>query len=111
MQVNREYEDLRGDGQIMLFLRNEGKKPNYYVRVSIPKSTGYKTVSTKTKNRNLAVKFAMDLYDEYNHVVQTGGSLHSKSYSALVLDGYHTTAVTIMESESLYGKNTITMVS
>ena len=28
MQVNREYEDLRGDGQIMLFLRNEGKKPN-----------------------------------------------------------------------------------
>ena len=84
MQVNREYEDLRGDGQIMLFLRTEGKKPNYYVRVSIPKSTGYKTVSTKTKNRNLAVKFAMDLYDEYNHVVQTGGSLHSKSYSAVV---------------------------
>ena len=83
MQVDGDYEDIRGDGQIMIFLRRS-KKPKYYVRIGIPKSTGYKFVSTKTNNRNLAVKFAMDLYDEYNHVVQSGGSLHSKSYSSVV---------------------------
>ena len=47
----RQYEDLRGDGRIVLFLR-EGKKPKYYVRLKLPNSNGCKTISTKTSDRN-----------------------------------------------------------
>lgn len=37
MVVKREYEDLRGDGNINLFLR-EGKKPKYYLLIVHKKS-------------------------------------------------------------------------
>jgi integrase len=56
----RQYEDLRGDGRIVLFLR-EGKKPKYYVRLKLPNSNGYKTISTKTSDRNEGVRVSMDL--------------------------------------------------
>ena len=35
MAIDRDYEDLRGDGRIVLFLR-EGKKPKYHVRLKVP---------------------------------------------------------------------------
>lgn len=76
--VKRNYEDLRGDGKIVLFLR-EGKNPKFYVRLSIPNSTGYKTISTKTNNKNTAIRFAMDEYDKYNHQVQSGRLLLSQT--------------------------------
>jgi integrase len=75
----RQYEDLRGDGRIVLFLR-EGKKPKYYVRLKLPNSNGYKTISTKTSDRNEGVRVSMDLYDEYYHKVKMGGKLYSKTY-------------------------------
>jgi hypothetical protein len=81
--VKRDYEDLRGDGKIVLFLR-EGKNPKFYVRLSIPNSTGYKTISTKTNNKNTAIRFAMDEYDKYNHQVQSGGLLQSRTYEDVV---------------------------
>ena len=79
MSVSREYEDLRGDGRIVLFLR-EGKKPKYYVRLKIPDSDKYKTISTKTSDRNEGVRISMDLYDEYYHKVKLGGSVVSRTY-------------------------------
>jgi len=79
MTVSREYEDLRGDGRIVLFLR-EGKKPKYYVRLKIPNSDKYKTISTKTSDRNEGVRISMDLYDEYYHKVKMGGSVVSRTY-------------------------------
>ena len=79
MSVSREYEDLRGDGRIVLFLR-EGKKPKYYVRLKIPDSDKYKTISTKTSDRNEGVRISMDLYDEYYHKVKMGGSVVSRTY-------------------------------
>ena len=81
--VKRDYEDLRGDGKIVLFLR-EGKNPKFYVRLSIPNSTGYKTISTKTNNKNTAIRFSMDEYDKYNHQVQSGGLLQSRTYEDVV---------------------------
>mgnify|MGYP001346855305 CR=1 FL=1 len=79
MSVIREYEDLRGDGRIVLFLR-EGKKPRYYVRLKIPNSDKYKTISTKTSDRNESVRISMDLYDEYYHKVKMGGTVVSRTY-------------------------------
>lgn len=79
MSVSREYEDLRGDGRIVLFLR-EGKKPKYYVRLKIPNSDKYKTISTKTSDRNESVRISMDLYDEYYHKVKMGGTVVSRTY-------------------------------
>ena len=79
MSVSREYEDLRGDGRIVLFLR-EGKNPKYYVRLKIPDSDKYKTISTKTSDRNEGVRISMDLYDEYYHKVKMGGSVVSRTY-------------------------------
>jgi integrase len=45
--IDRDYEDLRGDGPIVLFLR-EGKNPTYNVRLKVPDAAGYKFASTKT---------------------------------------------------------------
>ena len=83
MVVKREYEDLRGDGNINLFLR-EGKKPKYYVRISTPNSTGYKTISTKTTNKSEAIRFAFNEYDKLNNIVQSGGVLQSRTYKDIV---------------------------
>ena len=61
MAIDRDYEDLRGDGRIVLFLR-EGKKPRYHVRLKVPNTAaGYKFVSTKTPDRNEAVRMAINL--------------------------------------------------
>jgi integrase len=83
MVVKREYEDLRGDGNINLFLR-EGKKPKYYVRISTPNSTGYKFISTKTNNKSEAIRFAFNEYDKLNNIVQSGGVLQSRTYKDIV---------------------------
>ena len=58
MSEVRQYEDLRGDGRIVLFLR-EGKNPKYYVRLKLPQSKGYKTISTKTSDRNEGVRVSV----------------------------------------------------
>tara|TARA_B100001093_G_scaffold519458_1_gene608579 strand:+ start:25 stop:1245 length:1221 start_codon:yes stop_codon:yes gene_type:complete len=79
MSVSREYDDIRGDGRIMIFLR-EGKNPKYYVRLKIPNSSKYKTISTKTTDRNESIRVSMDLYDQYYHKVKMGGSVISFSY-------------------------------
>jgi len=62
----QKYDDLRGDGRIVLFLR-EGRVPKYSVRLKVPGSSKYKVLSTKTADRNEAVRRAMDLYDELYH--------------------------------------------
>lgn len=72
--------DLRGDGRIILFLRSEAKNPKYYVRLKIPNSKGYKTVSTKTNNLIDSQRISLDLYDELYHQIQVGGTLQSKTY-------------------------------
>lgn len=78
--IDRDYEDLRGDGRIVLFLR-EGKNPKYNVRLKVPNAAGYKFASTKTPDRNEAVRIAMNLYDELYHHVSVGGSIKSNTFA------------------------------
>ena len=80
MGIDRDYEDLRGDGRIVLFLR-EGKKPRYHVRLKVPNTAGYKFASTKTPDRNEAVRIAINLYDELYHHIKVGGSIKSNTFS------------------------------
>ena len=80
MAIDRDYEDLRGDGRIVLFLR-EGKKPKYHVRLKVPDAAGYKFVSTKTSDRNEAVRLAMNFYDELYHHIKVGGSIKSNTFA------------------------------
>lgn len=79
MSISRNYEDLRGDGRIVIFQR-EGKNPKWYVRLKIPNSKQYKTLSTKTTDRNQCVRISMELYDEYYHKVKMGGNVVSYTY-------------------------------
>jgi integrase len=77
--IERDYEDLRGDGRIVLFLR-EGKKPKYHVRLKVPTAAGYKFASTKTPDRNEAVRIAINLYDELYHHIKVGGSIKGNTF-------------------------------
>lgn len=77
--IERDYEDLRGDGRIVLFLR-EGKKPKYHVRLKVPNTAGYKFASTKTPDRNEAVRIAINLYDELYHHIKVGGSIKGNTF-------------------------------
>jgi len=78
--IDRDYEGHRGDGRIVLFL-HEGKKPKYHVRLKVPNASGYKFVSTKTSDRNEAVRLAMNFYDELYHQIKVGGSIKSKTFA------------------------------
>lgn len=81
-KVEREYEDLRGDGKIVLFLR-EGKKPRYYVRLKHYKVPGYLVRTTGTNVRNDAVRIALDMYDEFFQHVKAGGSAKSPTFKTV----------------------------
>jgi len=43
--------DVRGDGRVVIYLRDGLKKPIWQARIRVPNSTGYKVVSTKTENQ------------------------------------------------------------
>jgi len=43
--------DVRGDGRVVIYLRDGLKRPIWQARIRVPNSTGYKVVSTKTENQ------------------------------------------------------------
>ena len=45
----------------------------------MPNAKGYKFVSTKTSDRNEAVRLAMNFYDELYHHIKVGGSIKSNT--------------------------------
>ena len=75
----QKYEDIRGDGRLMLWQRG-GADQNYSVRITVPGSKSYKRLSTKTSDRKEAIKVALTLYDDLYHQVRTTGSIHSNTY-------------------------------
>lgn len=74
-----EYEDIRGDGRIVLF-RRDGKAPKYYVRLKVQGASGYKILTTKTGDRSKAILVAMELYDDLYHQLRVTGSIHAKTF-------------------------------
>jgi integrase len=59
----QRYEDIRGDGRLMLWQRG-GPGQNFSVRITVPGSKSYRRLSTKTSDRKEAIKVALALYDE-----------------------------------------------
>ncbi|WP_445948040.1 hypothetical protein [Sphingorhabdus sp.] len=72
--------DLRGDGRVILYKRDNLKDPVWQVRVRVPNSTGYKRITTKTSDQREAERFALNYYEELYIHVKTGGSIKSKTF-------------------------------
>ena len=78
--AKKRYEDIRGDGRLMLWQRG-GPDQNFSVRITVPGSKSYRRLSTRTSVRNEAIKVALALYDELYHQVRTTGSIHATTYA------------------------------
>ena len=72
--------DIRGDGRITLYKREDLKNPKWQVRVRVPNATGYKIVSSKTEDLKEAERFALDLYEQLYIHVKSGGAIQSRTF-------------------------------
>lgn len=72
--------DVRGDGRVVIYKRDDLKNPKWQVRIRVPNATGYKTVSAKTDDRREAERFALDLYEDLYLHVKAGGSIQSRTF-------------------------------
>jgi len=79
-KYEQDQIDLRGDGRVILYKRPGLKKPKWQTRISVPNSTGYKTVTTKTADLKEAERFALNLYEELYMQVKAGGALNTKTF-------------------------------
>jgi integrase len=87
-----EKIDLKGDGRIVLYKRAGLKNPKWQARVSVPNSSGYKIVSTKTTDLIQAQVFASNLYEELYFKVKAGGSVKSKTFAQVFFEWEETAA-------------------
>jgi len=78
---NDSYEDLREDGQIVIYKRDDFS--NYYVRLKVfDQNSNYKfrVRSLKTKDRNQAITAAFKTHEEITFHLKSGGSLDGRTY-------------------------------
>ena len=78
---NDSYEDLLGDGQIVIYKRDDFS--NYYVRLKVfDQNSNYKfrVRSLKTKDRNQAITAAFKTHEEITFHLKSGGSLDGRTY-------------------------------
>ena len=80
----KEYQDLRGDGRIILYQRKDTKKPTWWCRIKIPGSKGYKIVSTKSQDYRTSVRFSEDLYYEIEGKIRRGESITEHKFDKVV---------------------------
>ena len=90
--ASEDRVDVRGDGRIVLYKRTGLKNPKWQARISVPNSTGYKTVTTKTAVQSEAERFALNLYEDLYMHVKAGGSLQTRTF-AQVFEEWKTHAV------------------
>ena len=79
---NDSYEDLRGDGQIVIYKRDDCS--NYYVRLKVFDQNGdykFRVRSLKTKDRNQALTAAFKTHEEITFHLKSGGNLDGRTYS------------------------------
>ena len=76
----KDYTDLRGDGRIILYKRQDHDNPNWTARIKIPGATGYVVRSTKTSRDDEARRFGEDLYYELEGRVRRGETLKSPPF-------------------------------
>lgn len=94
-----ERIDVRGDGRIILFKRMHLKDPKWQTRISVPNSTGYKQVTTKTADLRDAERFALNLYEELYMQVRAGGALKTKTFKQ-VFEEWKAHALTVGHTRS-----------
>ena len=78
---NNSYEDLRGDGQVVIYKRDEAS--NYYVRLKVLESDGnykFRVRSLRTKDRSQAVSEAFKTHEEIAFHLKSGGNLDGRTY-------------------------------
>lgn len=80
MSKYAEQVDVKGDGRVVIYKRDDLKSPKWQVRIRVPNATGYKIVSAKTEDQREAERFALDLYEDLYIHVKTGGSIKSKTF-------------------------------
>lgn len=80
MSMGSDDRVVLKDGRIVLYKRDGIKNPKWQARISVPKSKGYKIVSTKSVDLDDAKRFAGELYDELYSRVRDGGSIQSKTF-------------------------------
>ena len=73
----QDYRDLRGDGRIVLYKRQDHANPKWTARLKILGNTGYVVRSTKTGDEYEARRFSEDLYYELEGKARRGESLKS----------------------------------
>jgi integrase len=101
-----ERIDLYDDGRIILFKRPEYKKPNWYARIKVRGSSGYKVVSTKTSDLRKAGRFADELAEELYYKVKEGGSVNSPSFKKVYNDWKKNALTTSSTRQGQSWKNT-----
>ena len=78
---NTTYQDLRGDGRIVIYQRDVGA--NYYVRMKIIQSDSsykYKTKSLKTQDQKEAARRGFEAYEDVSFHIKGGGQLDQSTY-------------------------------
>jgi integrase len=72
----KTYDDIRGDGRIILYTRNDQTKNWFYVRLKFPHIKGYIIRSAKTTDEYEARRFAEDLYYETEGRLRRGENIN-----------------------------------
>ena len=98
--------DLYDDGRIILFKRPEYKKPNWYARIRVRGSTGYKIVSTKTSDLRKAQHFADEIAEDLYYKVKKGGSVNSPTFAKVYREWKKNTLTTSLTRQRKSWQNT-----
>ena len=73
-------DDINSDGSIVLYQRPNLKNPKWQVRLKIPNTKGYKTISTGQVDKQEAIRWSRNHYYELSYKVEKGGSIKSKTF-------------------------------
>lgn len=90
-----DYEDLRGDGRIVIYKRADHKRPRYTARLKIPNNKGFVVRSTRTLDYHEARRFAEDLYYELEGRARRGERVSFRSLEMCLRIGLNTARFTV----------------
>ena len=92
MADTKSYIDLETfqNDRVIIYRRRSSKSLNFHTRVNLPGISGYLVKSCKTPDRDVAYRFAMDLYEDGRIKVLAGETINAPPTSKII-DEYLTT--------------------
>jgi integrase len=86
MVETKSYIDLESfqNGRVVIYRRRSSKSLNFHTRINLPGVTGYVVKSCKTPDRDIAYRFAMDLYEEGRIKVLAGETINAPLASKII---------------------------